>query len=205
MRSSRTSRAVMAAGTLTLALALTACGGDDDSMGGAMSSGTMSERASASPASADHDQADVMFSTMMVPHHQQAVEMADLVPDRSQKPAVLALAQRIKAEQQPEIDTMSGWLKEWGVALPDAMGDHAGDMGMSGMMSDADMSSLEGLKGTEFDRRWLEMMVAHHQGAITMAQGVLRSGTHAGTDELATAIVAAQQKEIIEMQRMLAG
>ncbi len=144
-----------------------------------------------------------MFSMMMVPHHEQALEMAALVPSRSDDPALRDLAQRIEQEQQPEIDRMRGWLDSWGAGSTSGMG----SMGhsMTGMMSDGDMAELASLKGAAFDRRWLTMMVEHHEGAIEMAQDVLRSGRHAGTRELAGAVIETQQREIDEMTAMLAS
>lgn len=195
-------RALLPVGATLLAVTLAACGSDTGHSGdhGSMTGGST---ASSSPSAAsDHDQADVMFSAMMIPHHEQAVEMADLVPSRTENPQVRALADKIRAEQQPEIETMKGWLEEWGATPMDMAGDHSGH-GMSGMMSDEDMTALAGLEGAAFDRRWLEMMVAHHEGAIEMAQSVIASGKHEGTRTLAQAIITAQKQEIEEMRTLL--
>lgn len=196
-------RALLPVGATLLAVTLAACGSDTGHSGdhGSMAGGSSS---SAPSAASDHDQADVMFSAMMIPHHEQAVEMADLVPSRTENPQVRALAEKIRGEQQPEIDTMKGWLEQWGASGMADMGDHSGH-GMSGMMSDEDMTALAGLEGTAFDRRWLEMMVAHHEGAIEMAQSVIASGKHEGTRTLAEAIVTAQKREIEEMRTLLAA
>lgn len=206
MSTTTRSRALSAAGAV-LALALAGCSGDHDATAGSpMHQGSMhptSGTATSADPSADHDQADVMFSMMMVPHHEQALEMAELVPSRSDDPALRDLAQRIEQEQQPEIDRMRGWLDSWGAGSASGMG----SMGhsMTGMMSDGDMAELASLKGAAFDRRWLTMMVEHHEGAIEMAQDVLRSGRHAGTRELAGAVIETQQREIDEMTAMLAS
>lgn len=199
-------RALSAAGAV-LALALAGCSGDHDATAGSpMHQGSMhpsSGTAASGDPSADHDRADVMFSMMMVPHHEQALEMAALVPSRSDDPAVRDLAQRIEQEQQPEIDRMRGWLDSWGAGSASGMG----SMGhsMTGMMSESDMAELASLKGAAFDRRWLTMMVEHHEGAIEMAQDVLRSGRHTGTRDLASAVIETQQREIDEMTAMLAS
>ncbi|WP_030528808.1 DUF305 domain-containing protein [Phycicoccus jejuensis] len=206
MSTTTRSRALTAAGAV-LALALAGCSGDHDATAGSpMHQGSMhptSGTTSMADPSADHDQADVMFSMMMVPHHEQALEMAELVPSRSDDPALRDLAQRIEQEQQPEIDRMRGWLYSWGAGSASGMG----SMGhsMTGMMSESDMAELASLKGAAFDRRWLTMMVEHHEGAIEMAQDVLRSGRHTGTRDLAGAVIETQQREIDEMTAMLAS
>jgi uncharacterized protein (DUF305 family) len=181
------------------ALVLSACSDDDDGHGSMMSSNRRGTSA------ADHNQADVMFSMMMIPHHAQAVEMADLVPSRSQDAGLTALARQIKAAQQPEIDRMRRWLEDWGQHPPMEDG-HADRMGgMNGMMSEADLEELGSAAGATFERRWLEMMVEHHKGAITMAKSVEAAGIHAGTRALAESIVTSQQAEIDTMRKMLAG
>ncbi|MGG5259408.1 DUF305 domain-containing protein, partial [Phycicoccus avicenniae] len=199
MRTTTTRRAVLLTAPALLALGLAACGGDDTGTHGSM----MGSRSSAVPSAAgDHDQADVMFSMMMVPHHEQALEMAALVPSRSKDVTLLDLSRRIEAGQQPEIDRMQGWLDAWASDASGAMGSM--DHGMGGMMSATDLRELAALIGAAFEKRWLEMMVEHHEGAIDMAEDVLKRGSHAGTKDLALAIIEAQQREIDEMRAMLA-
>jgi uncharacterized protein (DUF305 family) len=143
---------------------------------------------------------DVQFAQMMIPHHQQAVEMADLALQNDSASAdVKALATQIKAAQDPEIQKMKGWLGQWGASESSGPMDH----GAGGMMTDQDMSNLMGANGTEFDRMWLTMMIAHHQGAVTMAQDVLATTANADVKELATAVVEGQNKEIATMQGLL--
>ena len=194
--------ALAAAGVLVLGLA--ACG-TDDGHGGHMDGTTTG--GSAPSADGDHVQADVVFNAMMVPHHLQAIEMADLVPDRTKDPEVRDLAERIRGAQQPEVDRMTGWLAAWGAAPMDqhGHGDHGDEGGTSGMMSDEDLVELGALRDAAFDRRWLEMMVEHHEGAVTMAQTVIRTGRHTGTRALAEEIITAQQQEIAEMKALLPG
>jgi uncharacterized protein (DUF305 family) len=152
-------------------------------------------------AGGDHNQADVMFSMMMIPHHEQAVEMADLVPTRSTDAELLTLAENVKKAQQPEIEQMEAWLRDWGQS---SMGmDHSGHGGMGGMMSQADMDELEASKGTDFDRNWVAMMIEHHEGALDMAEAVKKDGKHQGTRVLADAIIVGQTKEIAQMKAML--
>lgn len=196
-----TTRFVAAVAASSLALALSACGSDD---GHGTNHGSMTGSSASPGAAADHSQADLMFSAMMVPHHLQAIEMADLVPDRTQDPEVRDLATRIRAAQQPEVDRMTGWLAQWGaspMADHEAMDGH----GMGGMMSADDLRELATLKGAAFDTAWLEMMVEHHEGAVVMAKDVQRNGTHAGTKALAAEIITSQQAEITEMKALLAG
>ncbi|AKT50719.1 DUF305 domain-containing protein [Arsenicicoccus sp. oral taxon 190] len=143
---------------------------------------------------------DVMFAQMMIPHHQQAIEMGDLaLKNPTSSPEVRKLATDIKKAQDPEIQTMRGWLSSWGAAT--SAGGHM-DHG-TGMMSDADMAKLETAQGAEFDRMWLSMMVQHHRGAVTMAQQVLTTTNDPQVKQLADAIIKAQNAEIATMQGML--
>ena len=163
---------------------------------------------SAAPAGFDAD--DVAFATNMIPHHQQAVELAAMVPDRSTNPQLVALASQISGAQQPEIDTMKAFLVQWNENPQDssghdghgAMADH-GDM--AGMVDDATMAKLQTLQGTEFDTLWLNSMIGHHQGAIEMAKAELANGQNVDAKTLAQQIITAQQGEIDQMQKMLAG
>lgn len=138
-----------------------------------------------------------MFAQMMIPHHQQAVDMGTLAETRALNPAVKALAAKIKAAQAPEIVQMKGWLKE-----ADAPLDMGHSMGMGGMLSEADMKQLENAKGAEFDKLYLTGMIAHHEGAIHMAQMVTDS-RNPEVKALGDAIVATQTAEITEMKALL--
>ena len=183
--------------------------------GHSMNSSSASSSAPASPqadASARFNDADVMFAQMMYPHHAQAVEMADMANGRTDNPEVLSLASAIAAAQQPEMDQMTTWLTEWGQPMPDMdrgdMGD-MGDMGGmdhssgSGMMTAQDMDALMAASGPEFDRQWLTMMIAHHTGAIEMANTEIADGSNPDALEMARTIVATQQQEIDTMRALL--
>lgn len=140
---------------------------------------------------------DQMFAVMMIPHHEQAVEMSDLALTRSTNPDVRALAQQIRDAQAPEIEQMRTW-------TDDDAGDHMDHMsgGMSGMLSELQMSDLRTASGTEFDRLFLAGMIEHHQGAIDMADMILKSKN----DEVRTLgenIVRTQQAEIDRMRVLL--
>lgn len=143
---------------------------------------------------------DIMFAQMMIPHHQQAVDMGTLAETRALSPEVKALAAKIKAEQAPEITQMKGWLSDSNSSM--GMGHDMGH-GMGGMLSDADMKALENASGAAFDKLYLEGMIAHHEGAINMAQMVLDSNNDEAR-ALGEAIVSSQTEQIAYMKTLLA-
>ena len=149
--------------------------------------------------------ADVMFAQGMIPHHQQAIEMADMALDPAvgAGPAVLDLATRIKAGQDPEIAQMTTWLKDWDQPMAMDMSDGHMMDGMDGMLSADEMKDLAALRGAEFDTAWMEGMIRHHEGAITMAEDVAAKGKQPEVKTLAEQIVAAQRAEIDEMRALL--
>lgn len=186
------------------AFLVTACGG---STAGTSTTPTAAGASATSVATvAAGSDADISFAQLMIPHHQQAVAMADLALARDTSNEVRSLAEQIKAAQDPEIQLMTGWLQAWGA--PIQMGeDHGGhDMGgmtMSGMMSDQQMQELSDATGAAFDQMWLEMMIAHHQGAISMAQQVKVQSTNPDVATLADAVISGQTAEIATMQAIL--
>ncbi|MBB4742069.1 uncharacterized protein (DUF305 family) [Actinoplanes octamycinicus] len=203
-------RGLLAGAALSAALAVSACGGSDSSSDSGMNHGGMTPAATASAAApATFNDADVMFASMMIPHHQQAVEMAALADGRAAGTEVKDLAGKIKAAQQPEIDTMSRWLTAWGHPMPATTA--SGMPGMSGMehgsmpgiMSQADMDKLTAAKGAAFDKQFLTMMISHHEGAITMAQQEVAQGSDPDAKALAQNIITAQQAEITTMKGLL--
>lgn len=155
---------------------------------------------------ADHNDADVEFATGMIPHHEQAVAMADLALEQG-GPEVETLAEEIQAAQGPEIETMTGWLESWGEEVPEDMDhmemDGMDHSGMDGMMTPEQMEDLENAEGGEFDTLWLEMMIEHHEGAIAMSEDQVADGQNADAIGLAEDIAEAQQAEITQMQEML--
>lgn len=191
-----------AAGAATLAL-LTACGGD--TAGSAHGHGGTSATPAATAGTGTQggfNQADAAFAQQMIPHHRQAVEMAELAESRAAAPQIKELAREIKAAQDPEITTMRGWLSAWGAAEAPAHAGHAGH-GAAGMMSDEDMAELKAARGREFDRLFAEMMIEHHAGAIEMAQTQVAQGSDPEAQNLAQAIIDTQQREIDQMKRLL--
>ncbi|MCP9272390.1 DUF305 domain-containing protein [Mycolicibacterium arenosum] len=151
---------------------------------------------------ADFNDADVTFATMMIPHHEQAVDLSEMVPTRTTNPEVIALAQTISAAQGPEIETMKVLLVQWNAG--EAGGHEGHDMSsMQGMVDTATMEKLQTLNGDAFDKLWLQSMIAHHEGAIVMADAELKDGASADAKRLAQQIVTAQQAEITSMKQML--
>jgi uncharacterized protein (DUF305 family) len=143
---------------------------------------------------ADFSVNDQMFASMMVPHHEQAIEISDLALAKSSDIEILALAQEIKDAQSPEIEQM----KTWGGSM---MGSHAGHI-MEGMLSDDEMMELREATGTDFDRLFLIGMIKHHEGAIDMAATVVDSDNHE-VSSLADSIIAGQRAEIERMKALL--
>ncbi|MFE7843923.1 DUF305 domain-containing protein [Microbacterium sp. NPDC057407] len=152
---------------------------------------------------ADVNSADIMFAQMMIPHHEQAVEMADMLLAKDDiDPDVVRLAEDIKAAQQPEIDRMAGWLEDWGADMPGMDGMDGMDHG-DGMMSEADMARLEAATGVEASRLFLEQMIVHHEGAIEMAQAEVEDGRNPGAIQLADDIIETQTAEVGTMNGLL--
>jgi uncharacterized protein (DUF305 family) len=148
---------------------------------------------------------DVAFATDMIPHHQQAVELSAMVPDRSTNGELIALAQQVSAEQQPEINVMKVFLVQWN-ENPDTSSGHEGHGNtMAGMVDEATMTKLKSLTGAEFDKLWLESMISHHQGAIEMAKAEIANGDNVDAKALAKNIVTTQEAEIGQMKQMLGG
>ena len=151
--------------------------------------------------------ADLMFADMMIPHHEQAIEMSDLALEISENPEILALARKIKAAQAPEIEQMKLWQDDGdpGHAGHDMMEDfdHSGH-GMMGMLDESEMTELANATGVEFDRLFLQGMIVHHEGAIDMAEMVVDSDNEEAA-ALGKAIIETQEREIEEMKVLLAS
>ncbi|MGW4289743.1 DUF305 domain-containing protein [Streptomyces sp. NPDC004673] len=188
-------RAALGVATVSAVVLLAACGGEQRT------------GAHGAPAGTDaHNAQDVTFAQGMIPHHQQALEMARLAPGHAASAEVKALAARIEKAQDPEIRTMTGWLKSWGEEPPMAGMDHSrhgGMAGMSGMMSADDMTALEKSTGADFDRKFLTLMVAHHQGAVEMAKTEKAKGRDGRATTMADDVIAAQSAEIKQMKGLL--
>jgi uncharacterized protein (DUF305 family) len=132
--------------------------------------------------------------------------MAQLAPDRAESAEVKELAAQIEAAQAPEIETMTGWLEDWGEPLEAEGGGHGGDGATTGegIMSEEEMAQLESSSGAAFDRLFLEQMTEHHRGAIEMAETEIAEGQFPDAVELARTIRDTQQREIETMESLLA-
>ena len=189
----------------TTALLLGACGSSDmGSMDMGSSDSSSVDMGYSIPESADFNDADVMFAQMMIPHHEQAIEMSDIAldPSTGASAAIIALATQIKGAQDPEISQMKNLLTTWG--MPTEMGSMDHSSMMEGMLSLEEMDTLGQLKGAEFDKAWAKGMIAHHEGAIAMANDVLANGKNSEILALANAVVSGQSTEI-ETLKPLAG
>ncbi|MEU4478030.1 DUF305 domain-containing protein [Micromonospora sp. NPDC023966] len=219
-------RSALAGVALSALLVTAACSGGDDMAG--MEHGNSAPSAStSSSANATFNDADVMFAQMMIPHHRQAVEMADLAPTRASDPELKDLAAKIKAAQDPEITTMKGWLTSWGKPtdlpsnhsmpgmssgpghnMPGMSASPGHDMPgmnseMPGMMSEQEMADLAAATGTEFDKQFAEMMIGHHNGAVEMAKTEQTSGSNPEAKALAAKIASDQAAEVQTLQKIL--
>ena len=148
--------------------------------------------------------ADVRFVEMMVPHHEQALEMAALAPAQAANVKVKALADRIDAAQSVEISQLRSWLRQHIASTRSGHGSaHAPSMQMPGMATPAQLAQLKRAGGTDFDRLFLTLMIAHHQGALTMAHEELIGGTDVLIQEMAQEVVVTQTAEINRMRALL--
>jgi uncharacterized protein (DUF305 family) len=181
------------------------CGGGDDA-GSGMNHESSASSTTSTSAAAEHNDQDIAFAQGMVPHHQQAIDMAKMAAEKGTDPKVKDLASRVQNAQDPEIQQLNGMLERWGApttgsSMPGM--DHGGMSG-EGMMTDEQMQQLEQATGADFDRMWLTMMIEHHQGAVAMAKTEVEQGSDADATALAQEIIDAQEAEITEMQGMLA-
>ncbi len=205
------------------AVTLAGCGASSSSAGSGATPAA-SGSATTAPASSAHNTADVAFAAGMIPHHRQAIAMARVAAARAASADVRRLATEIQSAQAPEIATMSGWLSAWGQPVPTGTGmanmtGAAGGMAMtggasapasgggmgdaSGMMSEADMAALGKASGAAFDRMFLRMMIAHHNGAVRMAQREEQAGAFPAAKRLADSIAMTQGAQIRQMNMLL--
>ncbi len=181
--------AVALAGAVSLAGCTINIGGQDSN--GMMNGSMMGNNKSSSGFSGT----DIMFAQMMIPHHQQAVDMSTLAETHTTNPEILALAKQIKDAQAPEIKQMTAWIESSGAGM---------DMGMGGMLTEEQMAALENAQGAAFDKLYLEGMIGHHQGALQMAK-MIENSDNAEAKQLAANIMKSQSAEIDKMKQMLEG
>ncbi|MFE9845035.1 DUF305 domain-containing protein [Streptomyces goshikiensis] len=191
----------VAAGAASLVLA--ACGSSDDTSAG--ENGHNPSASSSAPASqGQHNAADVAFAKGMIPHHRQAVQMADLAPTRAESAEVKKLADEIKKAQDPEIKTLSGWLTSWGEQVPaEGAMDHSMHGAGGGMMAPEEMANLEKASGKAFDAAFTQLMIKHHEGAVAMAKTEKAAGSSPEAKTMADAIITSQTAEITRMNDLL--
>lgn len=149
--------------------------------------------------------ADVAFVRDMIVHHGQAVEMADLAANRAGRDDVAGLADRIADTQRPEIDMLNRWLELHDHDRVDPGGHGGVRAGMPGMATERQLRELREARGERFDRLFLQLMVTHHEGALTMVEEVRTSGVDVRVQEIADDIAVVQSDEIHRMQGMLRG
>ncbi len=226
----------MVAGVAALAAVATVTACNSAATNQETSASPVSSQTSGATPAAAHNHADMMFAHHMIPHHQQAIQMSDMIlAKQGIDPRVVDLAKKIKDAQGPEIDTMQGWLNQWGMSGMPSMTDMPGmpsmpsmsgtpgpgmpgmsgmpgmpgmpgmgsKNGMPGMMSPADMQSLQNAQGTDASKMFLTQMIAHHQGAITMAQDEIKNGQSPEAITLAKSIASSQAQEIDTMNGIL--
>jgi len=148
-------------------------------------------------ASGTYTDDELMFASMMIPHHSQAVTMSELALANSTNPEITSLATAIRDAQAPEIKQMQSWLDQ-----SDYSGTHAGHMDMGGMLSDEELAELSTAKGSSFDRLFLEGMIAHHEGAIDMLS-MIKNSTNSEVKKLYADILTGQSAEIKTMKALL--
>ncbi|WP_406263792.1 DUF305 domain-containing protein [Streptomyces sp. NBC_00191] len=189
------------------ALLLAACGSSDTSGAGHEGrNSAATQESTKQPAAGVFNDADVTFAQSMIVHHQQALEMSKLADGRASDDEIKTLAGQIEKAQVPEIKTMQSWLTSWG--KPESSGmDHGGmnhgGGSMPGMMSEKDMADLTAAKGKGFDRKFAELMIAHHNGAIDMAKDEQKTGRDAAAKKLADDVIKNQSTEVKQLQGIL--
>jgi uncharacterized protein (DUF305 family) len=188
---------------VALTAALAACGSDDTATSDSVAVTDVSPTAGEVTLNA----ADIEFAQGMIAHHEQAIEMAEIAldPNTGASAEVVDLATRIQAAQDPEVELMTAWLTAAGESVTMDTSDGHDMSSMEGMMSADQMDELASMTGAEFDQMWLEMMIAHHEGAVSQSETVKADGSNAEVLLLADQIITAQQAEIAEMQALLEG
>jgi uncharacterized protein (DUF305 family) len=189
-------RIVAAVAALVVAAAVASCSGSPD---------RNTAPATQSNQQSDHNADDVAFARNMVPHHEQAIVLAQMVPTNTTNQQVFALSNRIIETQMPEIQAFRSWLMQWDDSQNSGHDPGGHGAPMPGMVDQATISKLQTLTGPEFDRLWLTSMIDHHRGAIAMSQDEIAHGKNPDVIYLARTVIAAQQAEIDQMKKMLGG
>jgi uncharacterized protein (DUF305 family) len=205
---------LIGAGAVALLVVSAACfkvdTGREDPAGQTTSAAATASATTPAAGTEAHNNADVWFVRHMIPHHQQAIEMSDIVlAKQGIDPRVTELANKIKTAQGPEIQQMQDCLNQWGNPSMPTMA--PGDMqmpahgGMPGMLSERELNALREAKGVDASRLFLTQMIAHHEGAISVAQTEIEEGHYPPAVAMARSIVTTQQQEIDTMKGVLAS
>lgn len=199
-----TSTRVAAVGALC-AVALSSCSGSGGEHAvppaATISTTTTTSVADAQPGL--HNADDIAFAYRMRTHDEQAVQLSTIVPTNTTNEQLVALAQQITAEEQPQIQAFTAWLLQWG-ADPNADPD-AGPGGIPGMVDQATLARLQTLNGPGFDKLWLQSMVSNRLGGIDMAQAEVARGQNPDAIAMARSTITTQQTEIDRMKQVLGG
>lgn len=197
----RTTATALAAIAITAGFTLSACSSAPDA---AEPTATEVQTTESPALPADVNEADVTFTSGMIAHHEQAIEMSDIVLAKTGvDERVVALAEEIKAAQGPEIEQLRDWLAEWGVEEAAAAGEH-GSHGSGGMISEEGIAALQAADGAAASKLFLEQMIEHHEGALVMAEPAVEDGENADVVALAQSVIDAQTAEIDHMRELLA-
>jgi uncharacterized protein (DUF305 family) len=182
--------------TLLLAVLIGGCGAEDEAADSVVGKGA-----------SRRNSADIEFARKMIPHHAQAVAMVNLTLGGQARPELAATAEEIMMQQTGETSKMSTWLQDWGKPVPRTMIDHVGhtmgDTSMPGALTKAEFHHLEKAKGREFERMWLQAMIAHHEGAIQIAKTEQANGANPAAKRLAAQMIQIQQAQLQELRRLL--
>ncbi len=203
-------RVLVPAITLATAVILTGCS-NDGSPGNAevsTSSTPGTESVEQSPADGEWvNQQDLMFARTMVPHHEQAIEMADVLLAKPDVDVQLVdLANQIRGGRGPEVEQLTAWLEEWGWPLPEPGSSDTAESGpVDGTQSDGGAQTLAAAQGVDAGRLFLELMIANHRGAIEVARTEVEEGRHEGAVAMAQQTMDAHQAEISTMEALLAS
>jgi uncharacterized protein (DUF305 family) len=192
-------RTLAAAAALTIGLTLAGCSTNN--------AGSSDNSSSSSSAASAHNDQDVTFAQQMLPHHKQAVEMSDMLLAKGSDvdADVVTLAKQIKAEQGPEITSLTSWLKQWDEPTEASSMSGMDHSSMSGMMSDSDMDALDSASPADAGKLFLQQMVEHHTSAVDMAKTEVDKGKSTDAVAMAKSIVSSQTEQINQMKDMLAS
>ncbi|WP_020674376.1 DUF305 domain-containing protein [Amycolatopsis nigrescens] len=156
-----------------------------------------------SPGVSGFNPVDVAFATQLIPHHQQALEIAAHAGAQAVGPGVKAVAARIEEADEPQVAELSKLLENWGQPAPEDPGiDHGSP---TGKLSETEVGRLRSATGAEFDRLFAELMIKHHQGSVSMANKQIAEGVNPEAVDLARRVLMAQQAEIAELEKLRTG